>query len=75
MKTPQTPGNLAILALVRSINSDMQGAAQLTTEAEDAATVGDLNMAAGALMPVRDRLALVLAQLDAVTALHQAARK
>lgn len=69
MNTAATPANVAIVALVRSIASDCAGLAALAIEAEEAAEAGNLTLTIGTLLPVQQRIDLLKAQLDAVTAL------
>lgn len=75
MKTPATPANLAIVALARSIASDCSGLAALAIEAEEAAEIGDLNLTIGTLLPLQQRLELLKAQFDAITALHRGSHR
>jgi len=78
MKTPATPANVAIVALARSIAADYAALAALAIEVEEAkeaAEDGNLNLTIGTLLPVQQRVDLLKAQLDAVTALHGARRK
>jgi hypothetical protein len=71
MNTKPTSANLAIVALARSIAVTCEAMTANAIQADDAARTGEINGAVGALMAVRDRLASLQPQLDAVLALHR----
>lgn len=74
MKTPETPRNLAIHALANSIAATVEVMKANADQAQDAANMGDLNGAVGALMFVESKVAALSAQLTAVLELHKAGR-
>lgn len=69
MKTPQTPTNLAIKALVDSIVSSLEAMQVRAVMAQEAAQIGEINGAVGAL-PF-EQVDALKSQLDAVLALHR----
>lgn len=74
MKTPSTPENLAIHALTMSIATTLEAMNANGGQAVEAAEIGDLDGAVGGLMCVRQKVASLQAQLEAVLELHKQRR-